>query len=168
MMYMPSDCFETFPFPVSLDSLADLGRNYNEHRRAVMSTRREGLTKIYNRFHDATEHAADIACLRQLHMEMDSAVAAAYGWSDLALDHDFHETKQGLRFTVSPAARQEILDRLLELNHQRYAEEVKAGLHEKATARKAAAKGGGLKKREGRVVAALPDLLGMAEDDDRA
>lgn len=32
---------------------------------------------------------------------------------------------------VSPEARQELLDRLLELNHQRQAEEVAAGLHEK-------------------------------------
>jgi hypothetical protein len=65
---------------------------------------------------------------------MDEAVARAYGWTDLDLGHDFHETKQGLRFTISPAARQEVLDRLLELNHQRYAEEVAEGLHEKAVA----------------------------------
>jgi hypothetical protein len=32
---------------------------------------------------------------------------------------------------VGPVARQEILDRLLELNHERYAAEVAAGLHEK-------------------------------------
>jgi predicted secreted protein len=62
---------------------------------------------------------------------MDTAVAAAYGWHDLTLNHDFHETKQGLRFTISEAARREVLDRLLELNHQRYAEEVAQGLHDK-------------------------------------
>jgi hypothetical protein len=62
---------------------------------------------------------------------MDQAVAVAYGWDDLALDHNFHETKQGIRYTISEAARREVLDRLLQLNHQRYAEEVEAGLHDK-------------------------------------
>lgn len=77
------------------------------------------------------EKSADIAELRRLHVEMDQAVAAAYGWTDLDLGHGFHETKQGLRYTISPPARQEVLDRLLELNHARFAEEVKAGLREK-------------------------------------
>ena len=66
---------------------------------------------------------------------MDQAVCAAYGWDDLltgeGLNHDFHQTKQGQRFTISDTARREILDRLLQLNHQRYAEEVKQGLHNK-------------------------------------
>ena len=36
-----------------------------------------------------------------------------------------------MRYTLGPAARTEVLDRLLELNHERYAEEVAAGLHTK-------------------------------------
>jgi len=66
-----------------------------------------------------------------MHQEMDHAVAATYGWDDLDLGHGFHETKQGVRFTISEDARREVLDRLLELNHQRYAEEVAQGLHDK-------------------------------------
>jgi hypothetical protein len=62
---------------------------------------------------------------------MDLAVRDAYGWGDLALEHGFHQTKQGLRYTISEAARREVLDRLLLLNHQRYAEEVAQGLHDK-------------------------------------
>ena len=58
-------------------------------------------------------------------------MAAAYGWDDLDLGHDFHETKQGVRFTISEEARREVLDRLLLLNHERYAEEVEQGLHDK-------------------------------------
>ena len=96
-----------------------------------MQTRQEGLTKTYNRFHDPKETAADIQKLRELHVEMDEAVAAAYGWEDLKLQHGFHDTKQGLRYTISEAARREVLDRLLRLNHERYAEEVKQGLHDK-------------------------------------
>lgn len=64
---------------------------------------------------------------------MSDSVAAAYGWGDLALGHGFHETAHGVRFTIDEAARREVLSRLLELNHQRYAEEVAAGLHEKRT-----------------------------------
>jgi hypothetical protein len=67
---------------------------------------------------------------------MDAAVAAAYGWHDLDLCHGFHATKQGTRYTISEAARREVLDRLLVLNHERYAEEVAAGLHDKGKAKK--------------------------------
>src|SRR3954468_17106387 len=62
---------------------------------------------------------------------MDQAVAAAYGWADLDLGHGFHETKQGVRYTISEPARREVLARLLKLNHERYAEEVAKGLHDK-------------------------------------
>ena len=54
---------------------------------------------------------------------MDHAVAAAYGWTDLNLGHGFHQTKQGIRYTISDAARPTVLDRLLALNHERYAAE---------------------------------------------
>jgi hypothetical protein len=80
---------------------------------------------------------------------MDQAVAAAYGWSDLDLGHGFHATKQGERYTLSESARRTVLDRLLALNHLRYAEEVKAGLHEK---KKRAASG---ERRAGKRAAGL-------------
>ena len=103
-----------------------IGERYYTHRQNIMHTRREGLTATYNRFHNPDDRAPDIQQLRDLHVEMDQAVAAAYGWQDLALDHGFHDTKQGVRFTVSEAARRELLDRLLALNHQRHREEVEA------------------------------------------
>src|SRR5260370_26132749 len=100
-----------------------------------MVRRQEGLRKTYNRFHDHKEIAADIVKLRELHREMDEAVTKTYGWDDLKLEHGFHETKQGLRYTISEAARREVLDRLLLLNHQRHEEEVRAGLFEKKGAK---------------------------------
>ncbi len=129
--YTPTDCFETFPFPASTERLNSLGDTYHSHRSQITLSRQEGLTKIYNRFHDPDESAADIQNLRDLHVDMDKAVAAAYGWSDLDLGHGFHETKQGIRFTIGESARREVLTRLLKLNHERYAEEVAQGLHEK-------------------------------------
>ena len=68
---------------------------------------------------------------------LDNAVAAAYGWGDLDLGHGFHETAQGLRYTISEPARRQVLSRLLALNHARYAEEVAAGLHERKKGKKA-------------------------------
>jgi hypothetical protein len=129
--YTASSVLETFPFPPFEERLAQLGELYYERRQGLVAARNEELTCIYNRFHDSGEQSEDIARLRALHVEMDQAVAAAYGWSDLDLGHNFHETKQGIRYTISESARRTVLDRLLALNHQRYEEEVKAGLHDK-------------------------------------
>ena len=131
LSYVSSSCFDTFPFPKKITQLCGVGEKYHLHRSTIMKHRQEGLTKTYNRFHDSKETAADIQKLRELHVEMDEAVAEAYGWQDLKLQHGFHDTKQGLRYTISEAARREVLDRLLRLNHERYAEEVKQGLHDK-------------------------------------
>ena len=129
--YAPTACFETFPFPTLLDGLDGIGERYHTHRASIMVARKEGLTKTCNRFHDPKERAADISQLRSLHVEMDHAVADAYGWKDLDLGHGFRETKQGVRYMISDTARREVLARLLRLNHTRYAEEVAAGLHDK-------------------------------------
>ena len=56
----------------------------------------------------------------------------AYGWTDLDLGHGFHETKFGTRFTFAPAPAPGGARPALELNHERYAEEVAQGLHGKA------------------------------------
>jgi hypothetical protein len=81
--------------------------------------------------------------------EIDQAVAAAYGWADLDLGHAFHQTKRGLRYTISEIARRTVLDRLLALNHERYAVEVKAGLHERERRRARRRGSGGRRLRRG-------------------
>jgi len=149
LRYIPTDCFETFPFPPSTNSMNSVGEAYHEHRRQVMLERWEGLTATYNRFHDPGEGADDIARLRTLHTEMDYAVAAAYGWQDLDLGHGFHETQQGVRYTIREEARRQVLARLLALNHERYAEEVRAGLHEKKKSKRSAKKSKATQKQKG-------------------
>jgi len=129
--YAPSDCFETFPQPPYSAAVEAAGKALDDHRRPLMIANNEGLTKTYNRVHKEGDDSPGIPRLRELHCELDYAVRDAYGWDDLDLDHGFHETSQGVRYTIGPAARTEVLDRLLELNHQRYAEEVAAGLHDK-------------------------------------
>lgn len=148
--YTPQDCFATFPMPQDKPalcrflqvSLEESGSHYYSHRMNLMNDFSLSLTDCYNRFHNPDEKSADIQKLRDLHAEMDQAVASAYGWSNLKLDHGFHETKQGMRYTISEPARREVLQRLLKLNHERYAEEVKQGLHDKkkGSAKKAAPK----------------------------
>ena len=115
-----------------------------------MLQREEGLTDTYNRFHNPEETAEGISHLRQLHVQMDNVVAAAYGWQDLDLGHGFHETAQGIRYTISEAARRQVLTRLLQLNHQRYEEEVRLGLHEKKKKSTRSRKGSkGAKQKKG-------------------
>src|SRR5262249_8516390 len=131
MRYTTTDCFETYPFPMDCHLLAAIGGRYYTVRKQIASSRRVGLTELYQAMHSEAERADDVGQLRILHAEMDQAVATAYGWADLDLGHGFHQTKQGLRYTISELARREVLARLLKLNHERYAEEVKQGLHEK-------------------------------------
>lgn len=127
--YSPSDVYETFPQPELTDRMDRAGEELDSYRRSVMLGRGLGLTKLYNLVHDEGVTSADIRRLREIHVEIDKAVAEAYGWSDLRLNHGFHETRQGIRYTIDPAVQVEILDRLLELNHKRYDEENRKGLH---------------------------------------
>ena len=142
-----------------------------------MIARDEGLTIIYNRFHNPEETNSQIMQLRRLHSEMDQAVLNAYGWSNIptscgfGLDHlDIDEEVQladelqeridsgklffwnaeeavafqaelkaysainnkkklAWRYRWPDAVREDVLARLLDLNAERYAEEVKLGPH---------------------------------------
>ena len=129
--YTPTTSLLTFPFPDEQANLVSAGETYATFRETLMRNTKQGFVDLYNRVHDPSETSREIQRLRTLQMEMDQAVATAYGWPDLELNHDFHETKEGLRFTVSNDARPIVLERLMYLNHKRYAEEVKAGLHDK-------------------------------------
>lgn len=122
--YTPTDCYETFPFPDGpLEHLAGLGARLHSRRLEVLLERGEGLTQIFNRMNRQSEQSSDIAELRRLHSDIDAAVLSAYGWEDLTLGHDFQETDLGVRFTIAPSSQTEMLERLLELNHARYARE---------------------------------------------
>jgi hypothetical protein len=127
--YSPSDVFETLPLPSLTTEMRILGDHLDTFRRNLMLSRQSGLTATYNLVHDSSRTDPDIAELRDIHRQIDEVTVRAYGWTDLAvtLGHSFHVTRQGTRYTVAPAPRQEILDRLLELNHARHAAEVEAG-----------------------------------------
>jgi len=134
LRYTPSDVFETLPQPRMSTELRELGDRLDRHRRDVMLSRQAGLTDTYKLIFDRNCHDEDIVELREIHRVIDVEVCRAYGWDDLIaeLDHGFHDLGRETRYTIGPAARREILDRLLELNHARHAEEERAGLHPKA------------------------------------
>ncbi|MFW5983225.1 MAG: restriction endonuclease, partial [bacterium] len=86
------------------------------------------------------EAVEGIVKLRELHVEMDNAVLESYGWRDIDLHHDFYEVdylpeNDRVRFTIHPQARKEVLKRLLQLNHERFEEEAKKGLHKEKVVR---------------------------------
>lgn len=132
--YTPTDCFETFVFPSNLKCLEDIGEEYYSARQILMQANQEGITATYNRYHDPEESSEQVHSLRALQILMDKTVAYSYGWDDLNLNHGFHETSQGMRFTISEDARREVLQRLLKLNLERYEEEVAQGLHNRKNA----------------------------------
>jgi hypothetical protein len=129
-VYTPTTVFETFPLSEETTSLTRIGHTLHDERREIMLRRGLGLTKLYNLVNDpqiTNISDPDVARMRAIHVELDEAVMDAYGWSDIPLDHGFHTYRQMRRWTVGPAARVEILDRLLEENHRRAATEAAAG-----------------------------------------
>jgi hypothetical protein len=168
LQYSPSDCFETFAVPEGLwqianPALATIGERYHEHRKSLMLSLWLGLTDIYNLFHARDLTSAKVAKitkksaeesargyeglleLRRLHVELDLAIRDAYNWQNLPLDHDFYEVEtlaenDRLRYTISPAARKELLRRLLALNYARAeAEKAEAKLTKPKRGKKAPA-----------------------------
>ena len=133
-VYVKSRCFETFPFPDEdtgltaelRQKISTLAEQIDAHRKRVLASAAKvpvaglTLTGLYNvlealkagRELTAKEKAINsaglVSTLKTLHDELDAAVLAAYGWSDLD-DVD------------------ELLSRLVALNAQRAAEE-KTGL----------------------------------------
>ncbi len=127
--YTPSDCFETFALPnQAAEAIGNIIGRLHDHRSALMRASCLGSTGTYNRVHSSKEADEGVLTLREMHRTLDLAVLAAYGWQDIDLEHDFRLTDEGLRFTISERARVEILDRLLELNHERHAAEIASGV----------------------------------------
>ena len=154
-VYTPSDVFETFAQPPFSQAVEEAGKALDEHRSDLMVECGLGLTSVYNLVHDPNVSSDDekveklrdlhvkveklrdlhvkVEKLRDLHVKLDVAVRDAYDWSDLDLEHGFHDVRgQGVRFTFSPRAADEVLERLLLLNKDRYEAEGAAGLRDRA------------------------------------
>ena len=144
-VYVKTRCFETFPFPVLNETQAkiigELAEKIDVHRKRQQAAHKKlTLTGMYNVLEklraeeqltakDKTIHEQGlVSVLRELHDELDTAVFDAYGWSDLG------QTLVGCPGATTPLpdkpaaqaqAEEEMLTRLVALNHQRAAEEAK-------------------------------------------
>ncbi|MEQ8299531.1 MAG: hypothetical protein RH945_03215 [Hyphomonas sp.] len=121
MTYNHTDCFDPFPFPAwtleQKDRLTGLGDRLDAHRKARQAAHPKlTLTAMYNVLEKlragepiegrdkVTYDQGLIGILKDLHDQIDAAVAEAYGWPVDLSD-------------------EEILERLVTLNRQRSAEE---------------------------------------------
>jgi hypothetical protein len=123
--YNKSRCFDPFPFPDCTEKqkerIRKLAEELDVHRKRAQEKHKLGLTEIYNVLEkigagealtakDKVVHdAALVSTLKQLHDDLDTAVADAYGWP-------------------WPLSDAEILERIVALNAQRAAEEAKGNI----------------------------------------
>nr|VFK59180.1 MAG: Type II restriction/modification system, DNA methylase subunit YeeA [Candidatus Kentron sp. TC] len=141
--YNNTRCFETFPFPDSTpaqkDRIRDLAEQIDRHRKRQQEQHTDlTLTGIYNVLEklrkgeqltakERTTHDRGlVSVLRQLHDELDRAVFDAYGWGDLAerlVGEPGATTPWPEKPDEQTKAEEELLQRLVDLNYQRAAEE---------------------------------------------
>ena len=137
--YNKTRCFETYPFPADdtgltpalADRIRDLAEQLDAHRKARQAEHPDlTLTGMYNVLEklrtgavltprEQTMHVQGlVSVLKSMHDDLDAAVLAAYGWSDLQgalADHTQPEARA--------AAVEMLLERLVALNAKRAAEE---------------------------------------------
>ena len=83
--------FSTFPWPSgNLDAIADVARRLIARRSEICLAENIGLTKLYNQVDDGAWQD-----LKKLHVELDEAVAVAYGWPK-SVAHDPDESNRRL------------------------------------------------------------------------
>jgi hypothetical protein len=144
-VYTKSTCFETFPFPVSMERQADkigaLAERIDAHRKHQQAIHPSlTLTGMYNvleklRFGNeltdrekAINQQGLVSTLLEDHDKLDRAVFEAYGWPDLA-DKLVGRPGATTPLPDKPAnqteVEEELLMRLVELNRQRSQEETR-------------------------------------------
>jgi hypothetical protein len=120
------DSISTFPAPENLvprKGLDDAGR-FHKIATDWANKNRGGMTNVMNAIHSKEIMQQEIVTLRELLLEIDQAVAEAYGWSDLEFSYDFREshditTNIPTKYEVSEPERADLLRRLVGLNRSR-------------------------------------------------
>ena len=141
--YNKTRCFETFPFPDATPeqqtAIRDLAERLDAHRKRQQAAHPElTLTGMYNVLEklrageelnakDKTIHTQGlVSLLAELHDDLDRAVFAAYGWNDLAerlVGQPGATTPRPDKPETQTEAEERLLQRLVELNAERAAEE---------------------------------------------
>jgi hypothetical protein len=143
-VYNKTRCFDPFPFPDLPEGelkrrIRELGERLDAHRKAQQAAHPElTLTGIYNvleklRAGEALNAKEKIihdqglvTILKQIHDDLDAAVLEAYGWIGDITDGRMGEPLADVLARGGPegeALEQELLTRLVALNHARAAEE---------------------------------------------
>ncbi len=151
LRYSASDCFDTFPFPPEAAMQPDgkleaSGEALYAFRARLMVERDQGLTTTYNQLKDPELVDAEIEELRRQHVELDRAVLAAYGWSDIE-PPPFTAPVTGDEQRAREAFDDEVIDRLFALNAERAAEERALALTSTKGKRKPAKPAGAARKK---------------------
>lgn len=137
--YNNSVCFETFPFPATDEDqkarIRDLGERLDAHRKRQQELHSDlTLTGLYNVLEklrtgetltDKERKIHDdglVSVLKQIHDALDAAVLNAYGWTDLTTGGPLAD-RLAKSDAAAEALEQEILTRLVALNHERAKEE---------------------------------------------
>jgi hypothetical protein len=143
-VYVKTRCFETYPFPALQEGelkqrIRELGERLDAHRKRQQELHSSlTLTGMYNVLEklrtgealtakDKEIHDKGlVSILKQIHDDLDVAVLEAYGWADLAGAFPLADNlaRGGPDAEV---LEQQLLTRLVALNHERAAEE-KRGL----------------------------------------
>jgi hypothetical protein len=120
-------------------------RSFKHLLTEIMRDSSEGSTKVLNRYHSTENSDVLIQKMREAQIQLDDALAECYGFKDVDLQHDFYSQldlpeSDNVRFTISSQASSIIIQRLSELNKERYNEEVANGLHQDGKSRSKNAK----------------------------
>lgn len=151
-IYTKTKCFDSFPFPSLAKDASELRIRLRELGERLDAFRKERLaqhsfltmTSLYNVLErerelengcdvpplDAKEKAIHdaglISVLKEIHDDIDRATLEAYGWADLApalVGKVGATTPSPHKTPAQEAAEEELLVRLVALNHERAAEE---------------------------------------------
>lgn len=82
-----------------------------------------GVTPAMNAICDEQNQEPNVVEARKLIREIDALVLKAYGWDDLALQYEYQDEGIGPRYMLTKELREDILDRLIKLNHQYWEEQ---------------------------------------------
>lgn len=120
LRYTTKTVLLTFPFPrdEARVYVEDVGNQFYKLREETRLHLNISNNDLFNLVHSEKEDRKEIIFLRESMRLLDEAVARAYGWTDIDLEHGFHQTKQGIRYTISETASQVVLERLLNLNQE--------------------------------------------------
>lgn len=144
-VYNKAVCFDKFPFPDVIPEqqalIRDLAERLDAHRKRQQAQHPElTLTGMYNVLEklrsdepltgkEKTIHEQGLlSILREIHDDLDRAVFAAYGWDDLAeqlVSKPGATTPLPDKPEAQAEAEEELLRRLVALNSERAAEEVR-------------------------------------------